>query len=88
MTPRGIRNCNPGNIRITKDKWQGLRERQNENDTASYITAVCRKLEVPTTYVPDVEEKGTMCAFAAAISEVENGMPAVMADVEAGWELL
>lgn len=132
MTPRGIRNCNPGNIRITKDKWQGLREKQtdgeffqftemkwgyralirtlqnyrrkhgcrtvadfirrwvpeNENDTASYITAVCRKLEVPTAYVPDVEEKGTMCAFAAAISEVENGVPAVMADVEAGWELL
>lgn len=23
--PRGLRNCNPGNIRITKDKWQGLR---------------------------------------------------------------
>ena len=61
---------------------------ENENDTASYITAVCRKLEVPTTYVPDVEEKGTMCAFAAAISEVENGVPAVRADVEAGWELL
>lgn len=132
MEPRDIRNCNPGNIRITKDKWQGLREKQtdgeffqftemkwgyralirtlqnyrrkhgcrtvadfirrwapeNENDTASYITAVCRKLEVPTAYVPDVEEKGTMCAFAAAISEVENGVPAVMAEVEAGWELL
>lgn len=132
MEPRGIRNCNPGNIRITKDKWQGPREKQtdgaffqftemkwgyralirtlqnyrrkhgcrtvadfirrwapdNENNTASYITAVCRKLEVPTTYVPDVEEKGTMCAFAAAISEVENGVPAVRTDVEAGWELL
>lgn len=132
MEPRGIRNCNPGNIRITKDKWRGLREKQTdgeffqftemkwgyralirtlqnyrrrhgcqtvadfirrwapekENDTASYITAVCRKLEAPTAYVPDVEEKGTMCAFAAAISEVENGRPAVMTDVEAGWELL
>lgn len=29
-----------------------------------------------------------MCAFAAAISKVENGIPAVMADVESGWELL
>lgn len=132
MTPRGIRNCNPGNIRVTKDKWKGLREVQtdpdffqftamkwgyrallrtlqnyrkkhgcrtvadfirrwapeNENDTAAYITAVCRKMQVPTTFVPDVEERGTMCALAAAISEVENGIPAVMADVEAGWEEL
>ena len=38
--------------------------------------------------VPDVDDKGTMCALAAAISQVENGIPAVMADVEAGWELL
>ena len=30
MEPRGIRNCNPGNIRITKDKWQGLREVQTD----------------------------------------------------------
>ena len=27
-------------------------------------------------------------AFAAAISQVENGVPAVMADIEAGWDLL
>lgn len=25
---RGIKNCNPGNIRKSKDKWQGLAERQ------------------------------------------------------------
>lgn len=45
-------------------------------------------MQVPTTYVPNVEDKGTMCALAAAISVVENGIPAVMADVEAGWDLL
>ncbi len=28
--PRGLRNCNPGNIRISKDKWQGLREKQED----------------------------------------------------------
>ena len=28
--PRGLRNNNPGNIRITKDKWQGLREKQED----------------------------------------------------------
>ena len=32
MEPRGIQNCNPGNIRITKDKWQGLREVQEDKE--------------------------------------------------------
>lgn len=132
MEPRGIRNCNPGNIRITKDKWQGLRPTQTdgeffqftemkwgyralirtlqnyrrkhgcqtiadfirrwapptENNTSGYITRVSKEMQVPTTHVPDVDDKGTMCTFAAAISRVENSVPAVMADVEAGWELL
>ena len=132
MEPRGIRNCNPGNIRTTKDKWQGLRPMQRdpdffqftemrwgyralirtlqnyrrrhgcqsvadfirrwapptENNTSGYIARVCQEMQVPTTFVPDVDDKGVMCAFAAAISQVENGIPAVMADVEAGWELL
>lgn len=130
--PRGIRNNNPGNIRITKDKWQGLREKQEdkaffqftemkwgyralirtlqnyrlkwgcktisdfinrwappvENNTSGYISRVCKEMQVPNSYVPDINDKATMCAFAAAISQVENGVPAVMADVEKGWELL
>ena len=45
-------------------------------------------MEVPSTFVPDVDDKDTMCAFAAAISQVENGVPDVMADVESGWQLL
>lgn len=132
MKPRGIRNCNPGNIRLSKDKWQGLRPVQedkeffqftemkwgyralirtlqnyhrlhgcctivdfinrwapkHENNTSGYISRVCKEMQVPTTYVPDVEDKTTMCAFAAAISQVENGVPAVMSDVESGWEEL
>lgn len=132
MEPRGLRNCNPGNIRITDDKWQGLRPTQTdkeffqftemkwgyralirslqtyrekhgcktiadfinrwappvENNTNGYIQRVCKEMEVPTTFVPDVNDKDTMCAFAAAISQVENGVSAVMADVVAGWELL
>lgn len=130
--PRGLRNCNPGNIRITKDKWQGLREEQTdksffqftemrwgyralirtlqnyrrrhgcqtiadfinrwappvENNTSGYIQRVCAEMQVPTTFEPNVDDKATMCAFAAAISQVENGVPAVMEDVEAGWNLL
>ena len=129
---RGLRNNNPGNIRITKDKWQGLRDKQEdksffqftemkwgyralirtlqnyrlkwgcktisdfinrwappvENNTSGYISRVCKEMQVPNSYVPDINDKATMCAFAAAISQVENGVPAVMADVEKGWELL
>ena len=129
---RGLRNCNPGNIRITKDKWQGLRDRQEdkeffqfktmgygyralirtlqnyrkvhgcksiadfinrwapavENNTSGYINRVCREMQVPASYVPDINDMGTMCAFAAAISQVENGVQAVMADIQEGWRLL
>ncbi len=129
---RGLRNNNPGNLRLSKDKWQGLKAVQTdkeffqfetmahgyralirtlqnyrklhkcqtiadfisryapkiENNTAGYIQRVCREMQVPTTYVPDVNDKATMCNFAAAISQVENGVPAVMADVYSGWELL
>ena len=130
--PRGIRNNNPGNLRRTGDRWQGLRPVQDdpdffqfeapewgyraliktlqnyrclhglqsvkemitrwapptENDTAAYVRSVCREMQVPSTCVPDVDDKGTMCALAAAISEVENGVPAVMSEIEEGWELL
>jgi hypothetical protein len=59
-----------------------------ENKTSAYIIRVCKEMQVPSTYVPDVADKDTMCAFAAAISQVENGVPAVMEDVRKGWELL
>jgi len=130
--PRGLRNSNPGNIRKTKDKWQGLSEVQRdpdffqfkapewgyralirtlqnyrwrhgcvtvadfirrwappvENNTGGYINRVCRDMQVPSEFVPDVQDRDTMCAFAAAISYVENGVPAVMEDIRKGWELL
>ena len=115
--PRGIRNCNPGNIRLSGDKWKGLRPRQTDGEfcqftdmahgyralirllqnyrklhgcrnTAAYITAVCQKMQVPSTYEPDTDDRDTMTVFAAAISEVENGVPAQTADIRAGWELL
>ena len=61
---------------------------ETENNTSGYIKRVCTEMEVPSTFVPDVDDKDTMCAFAAAISQVENGVPAVIADVESGWQLL
>ena len=132
--PRGLRNNNPGNIRVSSSKWAGkipadmkkddvfeefesidygyralikllqnyrikygcmsvseMISRfapENENNTSGYITRVCREMQVPTSYVPDINDKGTMCALAATISQVENGVPAVMDDVEKGWNLL
>ena len=130
--PRGIRNCNPGNIRVTKDKWQGLRTLQtdkeffqfeemkwgyralirtlqnyrkkhgcntvadfirrwapsNENDTTAYILSVCKYLGIPSVFVPDVDDRETMCALAAAISKHENGVDPIMKEVYDGWDLL
>ena len=129
---RGIRNCNPGNLRLSQDKWQGLRPVQtdrdffqftemrwgyralmrtlqnyrrrhkchtvadfitrwapeSENNTGAYIRSVCRDMQVPSVYVPDVDDKATLTAMAAAISKVENGVPADPKEVEAGWDLL
>lgn len=129
---RRLRNCNPGNLRLSKDKWQGLRPVQAdkeffqftemrwgyralmrtlqnyrrkhkchtvadfitrwapecENNTGAYIRSVCRDMQVPSVYVPDVDDKATLTAMAAAISKVENGVPADRKEVEAGWDLL
>lgn len=61
---------------------------RTENNTSGYIRRVCTEMQVPAVYVPDVNDKATMIAMAAAISQVENGVPAVMSEVEAGWNLL
>lgn len=133
--PRGLRNNNPGNIRVVKGQvWQGeitgsrkkdksfcefvtiahgyralIKLLQNyrrknglntlrqmiqrwapphENNTTAYLRFVAGKMGVPEDCVPDVGNRDTMCAMAAAISEMENGIPAQMPDVLAGWELL
>lgn len=129
---RGLRNCNPGNIRITNDHWQGLRKEQtdpdffqfddmkwgyralirtlqnyrlhhgcqtirefinrwaptNENNTESYIRSVQQSMGVSADFIPDIYDKDTMCAFAAAISRHENGIDADLEEVEKGWRLL
>lgn len=61
---------------------------EHENNTSGYITRVCREMQVPTSCVPDPDDKSVMVAFAAAISQVENGVPAVLSEVEAGWDAL
>ncbi len=129
---RGLRNCNPGNIRHDGVKWQGertpstdtafkqfttmaygyramLRLLQNysrlhgchtiramvgrwappvENDTRSYIATVARLTGIDADCRLNINDKHTMCSVAAAMSRVENGVPAHLSDVEAGWALL
>lgn len=130
--PRGLRNNNPGNIRITRDVWAGqvfpfedkefcefcdmahgyramfklLRNYRrkhgcqtiadmihrwapaSENNTGAYIVDVCRQMQMPSSYVIDINDRDSMCALAAAISRHENGVDAVMEDIHAGWDLL
>lgn len=130
--PRGLRNNNPGNIRIGVDQWVGeirpskdkefcwfidmkhgyralIKLLQNyrrmygcqtidnmisrwappsENNTNAYIIDVCKQLQMPSSYVIDINDRDTMCALAAAISRHENGVDAVMEDIHAGWDLL
>lgn len=38
--PRGIRNHNPGNIRLTKTKWQGQRAMQFDRDFVEFEAPV------------------------------------------------
>lgn len=60
----------------------------SENNTMAYIRTVCEKMGVPPAYVPNVDDKLSMCMMAAAISFVENGRLAEMEEVAEGWDLL
>lgn len=130
-TPRGLRNNNPGNIRISKTKYLGeVRPSQDsafkqfttmaygyramftllytyqkkygintisdailryapaiENHTTAYIDAVSEWSGVPATSHITTTNADVMVPIVAAMSRVENGVPAVMSEVEAGWKL-
>lgn len=60
----------------------------SENNTAAYIDTVCKEMNVSRYFIPDVYDRETMVAFAAAVSKVENGIPAYMPSVYAGWNRL
>ena len=60
----------------------------SENHTDNYIRAVCTGAGVQPDQVVDVYNRTIMCRIAAAMSRVENGVPANMTDVNAGWDLL
>lgn len=127
---RGLRNKNPGNIRISKTKYLGevtpstdkafkqfstmawgyramfvllhtyrkngyrtLRQMINryappvENHTDNYIVSVSRWAGVFTDVDLDTLDPAEMIPVVSAMSRVENGVPAVEADVREGWRL-
>ncbi|WP_195461658.1 structural protein P5 [Alistipes sp. D31t1_170403_E11] len=60
---------------------------QDNNHTEAYITAVCNDARVTSDGTITTTNRDVMVPIIAAMARVENGTPAVMADVNAGWEL-
>jgi hypothetical protein len=128
--PRGLRNCNPGNIRKGGDVFQGeiipstdaafkqfktmalgyramfvtldtyRRRGANtiekiinlwappvENNTKSYISSVSVKSRVAPAQELTEYSGNEYKRIVAAMSAVENGVPANMTDVEQGFKL-
>lgn len=128
---RGYRNCNPGNIRISKTIYKGevvpsqdtafkqfvsmdygyramfvlihyyykvlgrktVRQiisryaPENENNTNAYIRYVSEAiLRGPDSEI-DIASMDEMVLMVAAMSKIENGVPANIDEVIAGWNL-
>ena len=128
---RGLKNNNPGNIRISGTKYEGeivpsqdkafkqfsemrygyramfvllytyqkkyncntIRQMisryapENENNTGGYIARVCKDSGVVADTDITTTNREVMIPIVAAMSAVENGVPAVMSDVIAGFDL-
>ncbi|MBR5595084.1 MAG: structural protein P5 [Alistipes sp.] len=128
---RGLRNCNPGNIRCSKTRYKGekLRSRDSEfkefesmaygyramfvlldtysrryglctirqmlnryappveNFTEGYIRFVSEKTGIAPDEIINTRAARDMVPVVAAMSQIENGVAAVMDDVHRGWEL-
>lgn len=128
--PRGLRNCNPGNIRRSAVRYLGevegtdpqfksfvaaewgyramfvllhtYRRRHgcrtlaaaiaryappSENFTAAYVRRVADLAHLDPEAELDTLSPAVMIPVVGAMSQVENGRPADMAAVRAGWEL-
>lgn len=59
-----------------------------ENKTDRYIDFVCSKVGMSRDDIVDVSNMTVMCRIVAAMSEMENGIPADMNEVRDGWTLL
>lgn len=59
-----------------------------ENHTDNYISAVERWAKVRRSVPINTSDKDVMIRIVSAMSKVENGVPAILSDVEKGWNLL
>ncbi len=84
-TPRGVANHNPGNIRRSKERWQGLAEEQQDREFFTFSSPVwgIRALaRVLITYQDKrLAEDGT--AIDTVRDVIERWAPAVENDVDA-----
>lgn len=71
----------------TLEGWIGRWAPPSENRTASYLRFVADRCGLTEKEPLDPLDPATMIPIAAAMSEVENGVPANRPDVERGWEL-
>ena len=128
---RGLRNCNPGNIRRSRVRYVGevvpsrdrefkefqsmaygyramfalldsyrrryglstIRQMLNryapptENFTEGYIRFVSQTTGIAPDEIINTRAARDMVPVVAAMSQIENGIPAVMEDVNHGWQL-
>ena len=128
---RGIRNCNPGNIRRSKVRYKGevqpsrdaefkefcsmgygyramfvlldsYRSRYglctirqmlgryappSENFTEGYVRFVSSRTGIAPDEIVNTRAARDMVPIVAAMSQIENGVPPTMDDVELGWRL-
>lgn len=128
---RGLRNCNPGNIRCSKVRYKGevqpsrdaefkefcsmgygyramfvlldsYRSRYglctirqmlgryappSENFTEGYVRFVSSRTGIAPDEIVNTRAARDMVPIVAAMSQIENGVPATMDDVELGWRL-
>ena len=76
-----------------KNGYRTLRQMINryappvENHTENYINSVSRWADVFADVSLDTNDPAVMIPVVSAMSLVENGVPAVEADVREGWRL-
>lgn len=128
---RGLRNCNPGNIRQSSVRYEGeiqpshdaefkefssmaygyramfvlldsyrskyglctIREMLNryapptENFTEGYVRFVSTRTGIAPDEIVNTRAARDMIPIVSAMSQIENGIPANLSDVEDGWRL-
>lgn len=59
----------------------------SENFTDGYVRFIARRTGIAPDEELDTRAPRDMIPVVAAMSEIENGVAPIMADIEAGWEL-